>query len=312
MKIFTLTKIGLTVGVLLLVSSCSTSPTKQESIEAATNQKEQQQKGKQEVKLAQITGELTYQDVLEKGGNVNAIALTPGNQHMWLSTHAGVFASANQGLWGVVSPDLENSIVKTLWFDPKSTDTIYAGGLGLCKVSRDGGKTWSDITNGLSKGFEMQSLIGAEIKGKTLLYGLVNKEGVYMSEDGGLNWTMELPLPATEGYDMDYSLEDMSLYVLTQDELLMAKQDDVEWQSIPVGTDSHVYSIASDKENDQLYAATDIAILEKNGREWEVFSDELPEKFIHISYGSKEYPLIAMGESAQIYVYSKNSWKKWE
>ncbi|TPG70737.1 hypothetical protein EEL32_01735 [Brevibacillus laterosporus] len=313
MKRFTLKQLGASFSVLLLLSGCATAT--QKSVEPDVvdmSQTAEEPKVKQAVKLAQITGELTYQDVLQKGDSINSLALDQGGEQVWLATHAGLYASADHGLWGAVTDEMEHANVKSIYFDPTKPKGVYVAGANVCKVSKDGGKTWKKIDKGLPKEYDIQSLIGVPTSKGTSLYAFVNREGVYESKDAGANWQLQFPLDTVEGYDLDYVPREQKLYVLTQNEVLSVDIHGGDWQNEWREGDSHIYSIAANKSNDALYAASDKGILLKDGKEWTLLSSELPEKLINISYGTADTPIIGIGESAQIYKYSQEKWKKWE
>ncbi|OAJ75023.1 hypothetical protein AYJ08_06260 [Brevibacillus sp. SKDU10] len=310
---FTLKQMGASISVLLLLSGCATATHKSVETEIVdAGQTMEEPVVKQSVKLAQITGELTYQDVLQKGDSINSLALDQGGEQVWLATHAGLYASADHGLWGAVAEELEQADVKTIFFDPKKPKQIYVAGAKVCKVSKDGGKSWKRIEGGLPQGYDIQSLIGVPTDKGTFLYAFVNREGVYESTDAGANWHLRFPIDSVEGYDLDYVPSEQKLYVLTQNELLSIDIHDGDWQVEWRESDSHIYSIAANKSTDTLYAASDKGILIKAGKEWTLLSSDLPEKLINISYGTADTPIIGIGESAQIYRYSQEKWKKWE
>ncbi|AYB40038.1 WD40/YVTN/BNR-like repeat-containing protein [Brevibacillus laterosporus] len=310
---FTLKQLGASVSVLLLLSGCATATQKSVETEIVdASQTIEEPVAKQSVKLAQITGELTYQDVLQKGDSINSLALDQGGEQVWLATHSGLYASADHGLWGAVADELEHADVKTIYFDPTKSKRVYVAGAKVCKVSKDGGKTWKKIEGGLPHGYDIQSLIGVPTDKGTSLYAFVNREGVYESKDAGASWRLRFPIDTVEGYDLDYVPGEEKLYVLTQNELLSIGIHDGEWQVEWRESDAHIYSIAANKSSDALYAASDKGILIKDGKEWTLLSSELPEKLINISYGTADTPIIGIGESAQIYRYSQEKWKKWE
>lgn len=261
------------------------------------------------VTAANLHGDLSYQDVLEKGETVHNLTMTADAKRIWVGTHAGLYSSANSGLWGSLSTQLD-SVDVTGWFvDPKQPDRmIIAGNSGVMR-STDGGKNWDKIGKGLPQIPNILSLTGIREGEQIRLFAFVSGEGVYQSTDAGDHWKLWLPLDQ-EVFAMDYSPEDQHIYVATQYGLLYNQKE--MWETEPLANVEQVYSIAVDKRNGSLYAATEQGIMEKKGGEWKLLDAKAPEKLISIAPGEGDYQLVGIGESAFIYSLSNEKWSKWE
>lgn len=274
-----------------------------------------QEKGKEKdkqpapVTAAHLTGDLTYQDVLEKGETINALSMTEEGKSIWVGTHAGVYSSVNSGLWALLSNDLGQDDV-TAWFaDPQQPERIVAAGNGVLKHSSDGGKSWQSIGEGLPPSPNIRSLTGVREGDQLRLFGLVSGEGVYQSVDGGENWKLWLPLDQ-EVYAMDYSPARQRIFVATQYGLLYNQGE--LWETEQLADVEQIYSLAVDRREDSLYIATEHGIMRNRDGEWEVLSAKAPEKLISIAAGVGDYTLVGIGESAFIYTLSNDKWSKWE
>jgi ligand-binding sensor domain-containing protein len=276
-----------------------------------SGQEKGKEKGKQPapVTASHLAGELTYQDVLEKGETINVLSMTEDGKSIWIGTHAGIYCSVNNGLWALLSGDLEDDDV-TAWFaDPQQPEHIFAAGNGVMKRSLDGGKSWQSVGKGLPPSPNIRGLTGTREGNRLRLFGLVSGEGVYQSADGGENWKLWLPLDQ-EVYAMDYSPKRQRIFVATQYGLLYNHGE--QWEAEPLADVEQIYSLAVDRRDDSLYIATEHGIMHNSDGEWKVLSARAPEKLIAISAGVGDYTLVGIGESAFIYSLSNDKWSNWE
>lgn len=124
---------------------------------------------------------------------------------IWQQNHCGIFRSQNGGqLWDNVTD--KNGIADygfALAIDPESTDRAWvipaisdeeriAHNLALCVCrTEDGGKNWKPLRNGLPQNFCFDIVFRHALayKNNKLAFGTTTGN-VYLSEDGGENWTI--------------------------------------------------------------------------------------------------------------------------
>ncbi|MFM1654350.1 WD40/YVTN/BNR-like repeat-containing protein [Brevibacillus sp. B_LB10_24] len=261
------------------------------------------------VQAALVQGDLTYQDVLEKGGFLQFAAKSPDASRIWLGTHSGLYASANDKLWVLSSPDVGEDDVAGLFIDPADPRRIFIGGQGICKFSSDGGQTWKTIDQGLPKGANIRSFAGIRQKEKVELYAYVAEDGIYQFTDGGQKWEKWLSIDQ-EVYAMAFHPAQQRLYLVTQSGLLSVGEEPL--RSEPVPDVKQVYSLAIDSQDDALYLSTDIGVLIQNGSDWTPHTAKAPEQFVLLGPGFGSDKIVAVGESAALYTLTKGKWRKWE
>ena len=189
------------------------------------------------------------------------ILLSPHNQDiLYLGTNK-LMRSLNQGTaWTAISPDLTQGGKKgnvsygtltTISESPFQFGTIYTGSDdGLVQLTKDGGASWTVVSEGLPKDLWVSRVIASQHK-KGRVYATLNgyrwddfKPYVYKSDDYGKTWASlagNLPL-------------------------------------------SPVNVIREDPKNENiLYLGTDNAayVTMDGGKDWEVFGESLPDVAVH-------------------------------
>ncbi|GAA4725657.1 hypothetical protein [Brevibacillus fulvus] len=255
-----------------------------------------------------VPGDLTYQDVLQKGGAVRAVAM-PDGRKIWLGTNAGLYTSANDGLWALTFKQLEQADVTGWFVNPKQPKQIFVAGNGFVKRSNDQGKSWEDVMEGLPASPDIRSFFGRFNQDQAELFAFVSGGGVYRSTDNGDHWALWLPLDQ-EVYAADFNPSDQRIYVATQYGLLY--QEDQTWKTEPTGDAEQIYSVAVNKQDHTLYIATERGILQKQQEGWKRISAPSPERLIMIASGMGNFELVGIGESAFIYTFSNGKWSKLE
>jgi len=132
-------------------------------------------------------------------GRINAIAFSPIKKGIIYagSASGGLWESSDSGNhWIPVTDWIVNAGVSAIAFNPFDTSTIYIGtgdrdagessGLGVFK-STDDGKTWNQSNKGMGN-VTVGKLIINPRNTKIVLAGTSN--GVYLSVNGGINWTL--------------------------------------------------------------------------------------------------------------------------
>lgn len=126
----------------------------------------------------------------------HVFSYAPDGETVWLGTHLGVY-EYREGKWKRILSPLRRDDVMGLEIDPSVPDKIYVSGHGYVKQSRNGGKTWETIENGLPNNPDAHHLI-MDNKNPNHLYTMLAHQGdnVYETKDGGGTWTVVGTIPA--------------------------------------------------------------------------------------------------------------------
>jgi hypothetical protein len=153
-------------------------------------------------------------------GRINAIAVSPANSQIVLigSATGGIWRSTDGGTtFSPVSDDQVDLAVGTISFAPSSPNIVYAGmgdldngyfGTGVLK-STDSGATWTKVSNATFpvKGnctriqvdpLNANKVIVSQYNFLNLVSGGNTVSGIYVSNDGGVNWTRTLTCLASD------------------------------------------------------------------------------------------------------------------
>lgn len=261
------------------------------------------------VEAAQIPGDLTYQDVLQAGEQIHFVYVSPQDLRILLGTHAGIYGSAKGGLWSTYAPEMAKNDITGIYMDPSNPQWIYVAGQQVSKLTLDGGKTWKHVKTGLPPSLDIRSVTGYSTDQGVNLVAYVENEGIYRSSDSGEQWDKWLAVD-TEVFAMDYDKNENRLYVLTQNGLFYEQDGQLNKESTPVA--QQMYSFAIDRDNNRIYLATDQGVMMKTDGKWEALGQQLPEQVILLAAGSIGNQMIAVGESATLYLLQNNQWNKWE
>ena len=260
------------------------------------------------VTAAALQGDLTYKDVLEKGEMVHNLKMTTDSERVWVGTHAGLYSSADGGLWGLLSPQLEQQAIVGWFVDPDDPHQIIVAGNEGVHLSTDGGKEWTSIGKGLPVPAEIRSFTGIRQGEKIRLFAFISGEGIYQSVDKGENWSLWQPMDQ-EVYAMDFNPEENRLYVAAQFSLLY--NEDGQWKTEVLPEAQQIYSLSIERRTGVLAVATERGVFEKVNGEWRLLDARAPEKLILIASGEGKTKWIGIGESALIYKLVDNRWTKW-
>ncbi|MGG1662290.1 WD40/YVTN/BNR-like repeat-containing protein [Brevibacillus sp. NRS-1366] len=260
------------------------------------------------VTAAALKGDLTYQDVLEKGEMVHNLKMTADSERIWVGTHAGLYGSAGGGLWGLVSSQLERQAIVGWFVDPDDAHQIIVAGSEGVHRSTDGGNNWSAIGVGLPAPAEIRSFTGVRQGEKIRLFAFISGEGIYQSVDKGETWSLWQPMDQ-EVYAMDFNPEENRLYVAAQFSLLY--NEDGQWKTEVLPEAQQIYSLSVERRSGTLAVATERGVFEKVKGEWRLINARAPEKLILIASGEGNTKWIGIGESALIYKLADNRWTKW-
>ncbi|WP_126425144.1 WD40/YVTN/BNR-like repeat-containing protein [Brevibacillus marinus] len=285
-----------TVGCLLLLPACSVQETAQRNTTSPP------------IQAAQIPGDLTYQDVLQTGGYVTAVGMSPSEPRIWLGTHSGLYLSAGGEMWALLSDELADDTISGWVIDPQRPQWVIVGTSKGCKQSKDGGKTWQSVGSGLPGGAELRLLTGGRTASRLQLFAYLGEEGIYHSDDGGGTWRKWMDVDQ-EVTAMLYVPQQQQLYVVTQDSLLRSSGG--TWERAGIPDVRQIYSLAADPE-ERLYLATDEGVFYQAEDGWTPLAPQTPEKLIMLGTGWGEYRLVAVGESAFLYTLYNDQWQQWE
>jgi photosystem II stability/assembly factor-like uncharacterized protein len=136
-------------------------------------------------------GGATWRQVAQlRGRQVRALAVWRGNsQVVAAGADTGVYLSRDGGTtWSHISaPDNDHlQPIVSLAFDPKSSDTIYAGTPHLPWKTTDGGSTWRPAHKGFQDDSDILSLAVDRNRSQRLFAAACS--GVYRSLNGGDTW----------------------------------------------------------------------------------------------------------------------------
>ena len=256
---------------------------------------------------APVLGDLTYQDVLEKGGTVHNLGVTKKGI-VWVGTNSGLYQSIDGRNWGLVSPQLENRDIVGWFVDPQDPKKIIAAGYTGVMRSVDGGENWAEIGKGLPVPTAIGSFTGYAAGKETYLFAFVSGEGIYRSTDVGENWQLWSPIDQ-EVYAMDYHPEENRLYAAAQFSLLYSENG--EWLAGDLPQAEIIYSLAVNRGTGVLAVVTEQGVYEKSDGEWKLLGAAAPEKLIVVSPGEGETRWVGLGESALIYALKDDIWTLW-
>lgn len=254
-----------------------------------------------------FVGDLSYQEVLERGGMVNNLGMTE-QQIVWVGTHAGLYQSADGESWGLVASDLEYQDVVEWFTHPGNPQEIFVAGQTGVMRSSDGGRSWTAIGEGLPDPALIRCMAWFEDEGSLHLVAFVSGEGLYHSTDDGESWSKWVQMDQ-EVYAMDYNPLENRLYVAAQFSLFY--YEDGEWKTEVVPEAEQTYSLSVDRRTGVLAVATEQGVYEKVDGTWQLLTAKAPEKLIVVAPGVGETRWIGIGESAMIYTLVDQKWRKW-
>lgn len=185
---------------------------------------------------------------------------------------SGLFATIDGGLqWTRIETGFD-AAGEAVAIDPADSTTIYAGMTthafrGAFILSRDGGKTWSESSAGLSGG--LIAAVAAHPSLPLTAYA-ASFQRAYRTADGGRTWTAQGTLPS-----VSVLLPDPS-----NGETLYAGTGAGVWKSLdaaatfgPMNTglsDLQIWALATDRKAKAIYAATNAGVFKTSngGESW--------------------------------------------
>ena len=126
-----------------------------------------------------------------RGQSIRSLTVAASDAKILVAgTLEGVFRSTDDGAhWERISPkdNVEIHEVESLAVDPVNPDIIYAGTWHLPWKTEDGGKTWTNIKQGIIEDSDVFSIV-VDPKQSNVVY-LSACSGIYKSDDGGAKFT---------------------------------------------------------------------------------------------------------------------------
>jgi photosystem II stability/assembly factor-like uncharacterized protein len=151
-------------------------------------------------------------------GFIQAIAPSPLDSNLiWVGTSTGLIQITHDGAtWSDVSPPSlpEHSVVNEIAASPHDSSMAFAAVIVRRDAhpyfyrTRDGGKSWSKIVNGLAEGGIARTVREDPVRKGMLFAG--TETGVYVSFDSGDRWqSLQLTLPTSSVRDLTIHGDDL-------------------------------------------------------------------------------------------------------
>ena len=229
-------------------------------------------------------------DLKYRGGWTEPIMFSPHDPNVLYTAAEVVFKSNDRGLsWTVISPDLtrndrtkqessggpltkDNTSVEfydtvfTIAESPVQKDVIWAGtDDGLIQVTKDGGKSWSNVTPKGMPEWSLVSIIEASPHAAGTAYAAVDthklddlKPYIYKTTDFGKSWsliTTGIPAGAYTHAVREDPRQKGLLYAGTETGIYISWDDGAHWQSLQLNLpQSPIHDLIV--KNDDLVVAT--------------------------------------------------------
>ena len=278
----------------------------------------------------------------------NRILINPNNTNILLvstrkSGYGEIYRSIDAGEnWDMV---LQGPNFISMEFNVSNPNIVYAVTTGTSKFykSNDNGLNWDNVTNdvGLPNSGNNRGIIGVTEANPNVVYVLYSSNddgfgGLYKSEDGGFNFTLQSETPNILSWETDGSGEggqgwyDLALAVSpTNEDLVFAGGVNI-WKAFDGGqyweisshwfggdgveyahADQHI--LKYNKATGVLYAGNDGGLYksENNGENWTDISDDLQiTQFYKIGISQTDYGLLLGGtqDNGTLRCNSQNDW----
>lgn len=133
--------------------------------------------------------------------HLHSFAIAPGsNPRIYLGTHYGLFWSSDGGqTWPQKRGILNNLMITSIAINSRDPDMMMIAGLSPSGVnfgqngvlvSRNAGQTWTLVNSNLPGNPPNVYAVYAGISSSNEFYAFVVGQGVYVTEDAGLNWNL--------------------------------------------------------------------------------------------------------------------------
>jgi photosystem II stability/assembly factor-like uncharacterized protein len=191
---------------------------------------------------------------LSEVSHIHGIAVDPGDaSRLYLATHHGLFLTSSDGTATRVSDNTNDY----MGFMPHPTDAnlLFASGhpsgggnMGVI-VSKDGGKTWQQVSPGAEGPVDFHAMTISRAD-PNVIYGLYR--GIQISRDGGKSWTKVGDAPP-ETIDLAASAVDPDLFfAATLKGLMLSRDSGKSWE--PTGDQRQPVSMVETAPDGAVYA----------------------------------------------------------
>jgi photosystem II stability/assembly factor-like uncharacterized protein len=218
--------------------------------------------------------------------NTNVIYAGTGRDGVYRSTNGGKnWVQMSNGLMNIAEQQWIS--IHSFAIDPENTQTLYTGvwggqswGGGIFK-STNGGESWSQTINGLSKTVINGLLTPVDIKSLTIdpkntnvIYAGTWGGGVFKSTNKGINWTRISGIGSWWVYCLAIDPKNtQTIYTGTNSGIFKSTDSGKSWIKINTGlldSDVEVYSLAINPVNTQIiYSGTgDVFKSINGGKKW--------------------------------------------
>lgn len=190
----------------------------------------------------------------------------------------------NSSAWEVISGSFDNTYVLSLAIDPRNRQRVFAGTWnGEIYQSLDSGAHWQRISSVLAGGGEITALTADD----ATLYAAVAEVGVFVSRDGGVNWS-----PLSEGLEQA-QVSELHLTRGTPPSLVAATARGLyrlnaaeRWERVNTLPAVEISAIAIDPQNPNLiYASADNGLFKSSdgGENFKLLSSATLPTNLHTS-----------------------------
>jgi photosystem II stability/assembly factor-like uncharacterized protein len=121
---------------------------------------------------------------------ITALAFDPAGRTLYAGTRHGLFASTDRGAhWTPVDAPFRKQWINAILVDQAQTPNLYVSVITQeLFVSKDRGATWQPLSKGLPPGEDVLGL-AIDPKNPNRLCAGMRSSGIFLSSDGGDNWT---------------------------------------------------------------------------------------------------------------------------
>lgn len=227
-------------------------------------------------------GDTTVANLAERT-HVHGIAVDPQDpSRLLLATHHGFYVASADGVVEQASEVSDDFMGFTP--HPADASVLFAsghpasGGNTGFIVSRDGGKTWEQRSEGAGGPVDFHAMDVSKAD-PNVIYGAYQQ--IQVSQDGGASWEVAGPRP-TGLIDLAASAKDPeTIYAATEAGLLISMDAGQSWQSTKVsGQPVSVVHVAGDGRVFAFALGTGLVRGEEGSPKWETLSDDFGDRIL--------------------------------